>query len=519
MSKANSRLYKHATRSNGPKLMLKMSEPTPPQIGDRLFYSLDPKLIALLCQLSHGALDQTILETETLLGNRNESHCTQVGMWKGRTIQYRFLANLPPLLESIGPRPAEWKNDPFWQDIGNWCNPVTIKAVEEKVDRIYSMSAGYCGWLLANPEFVEEHDKFFDMFQKPIREIGALPPMDDRDSIISRSLKRCRNAYELLCTRWELAGLAGPYLPIPLQPHLPVLANALHLLPAMARAGGVFIYFPHSHPLPNRKDLRELIEDARSRASTPAHLKEWAKLVGAKNSGKKGIPHFARLFRLQHWWRVLHHRHWKQASRHMEDLQRALAVFLLGDDPGDTHFETIRDDLTFLTKRRLLSDWLRTSADAREPVADMLQHLEIIDGFIRFGVARGAKQKPPHASSGRSSEATYTIDKKKNEEEVLSEHRSNGSSQPFRCPKFLFDSMTKAMSHADAPMDFSEVMAATAKLYPDPAEFQLRAALRFLLSVTPPIMARDRNRYRAIRRGKFEAEAKAVWTALAKQSK
>ncbi len=168
--------------------------------------------------------------------------------------------------------------------------------------------------------------------------------------------------------------------------------------------------------------------------------------------------------------------------------------------------------------RRLLGDWLRSSAESREPVAEMLDLLEVVDGFIREDRPEKTSQSSP-ATAGRSSDATYTIDKKRNDEEVLSEHRSGGSSQPFRCPRYLYDTIAKVLAHADEPMEFAEITFAVSKIYPDPAEFQLRAALRFMLSVMPPLLARDRNRYRPVRGGKFEVEAKGAWAALAKATK
>jgi hypothetical protein len=167
--------------------------------------------------------------------------------------------------------------------------------------------------------------------------------------------------------------------------------------------------------------------------------------------------------------------------------------------------------------RRLLGDWLRTSSESREPVADILQLLEVVDEFVQQDRSkRGAKEKP---AGGRESGATYSIDKKKNEEEVLTEHRAGGSSQPFRCPKYVYEAVVSTLSKAEEPADFAEIMQGVAKSVPDPAEFQVRAALRFMLSVTPPMVARDRSRYRPMHGGKFQTEGATAWAALAKATK
>jgi hypothetical protein len=163
--------------------------------------------------------------------------------------------------------------------------------------------------------------------------------------------------------------------------------------------------------------------------------------------------------------------------------------------------------------RRLLAEWLRTSEDSREPVAKILELLERVDAYIRTDnssvlAAKGKK-------SGRGN--TYSIDKVRNQE-VLTEHRAGGSS-PFRCPRHFYDATAKALAQADAPLSFEELFKAVEKLAPDPAEFQVRAAVRFLASVEPPLIMRDRNRYRPAHRGKFESQAKNAWSALAKEPK
>jgi hypothetical protein len=165
--------------------------------------------------------------------------------------------------------------------------------------------------------------------------------------------------------------------------------------------------------------------------------------------------------------------------------------------------------------RRLLGDWLRTSEQSREPVAAILGLLEDIDDYLKAGGAAVAEASPK-LSAGRSSAATYTIEKQRNDQEVLVEHRANGSSQPFRVSKELYMAVAAVLAGADEPMDFEAVTLAVSKAYSEPAEFQLRATLRFMMSVSPPLVSRERSRYRPVRKGKFETEAKNAWAALAK---
>ena len=162
--------------------------------------------------------------------------------------------------------------------------------------------------------------------------------------------------------------------------------------------------------------------------------------------------------------------------------------------------------------RRLLAEWLRTSADSREPVAKILELLETVDGYVRSENSKSAaKEKKSVATT------TYSIDEVRGQD-VLTEHRAGGSS-PFRCPRHFYDATAKVLAQSGEPLDFDGLMAAVAKLAPDPAEFQVRTALRFMASVESPMILRDRNRYRPARKGKFENEAKNAWTVLAKQPK
>jgi hypothetical protein len=163
--------------------------------------------------------------------------------------------------------------------------------------------------------------------------------------------------------------------------------------------------------------------------------------------------------------------------------------------------------------RRLLAEWLRSSADSREPVANILELLETVDEFVRSDnpIASTAKPKKSDGST------PYSIDRVRGQD-VLTEHRAGGSS-PFRCPRHFYDAVVKVLTQANEPLDFDGLMKAVTKLAPDPAEFQVRVAVRFLASMEPPLILRDRNQYRPARKAKFENEAKNAWAELAKQPK
>jgi hypothetical protein len=144
--------------------------------------------------------------------------------------------------------------------------------------------------------------------------------------------------------RWRLAGLAAPYLPLPLAPQVPAPGRA-----GPQPVGGITIFLPDTFPVPSREELRDTIEDALRGGPGPAHLAEWHALVRADNKAKNSIDRYGRLFTLQHLMPVLPARHGPALRRKAGPLIHALARYLCGEHLGADG--TIRKDLTFIRKR------------------------------------------------------------------------------------------------------------------------------------------------------------------------
>jgi hypothetical protein len=147
------------------------------------------------------------------------------------------------------------------------------------------------------------------------------------------------------------------YLPQPMQPQSPVLLPQRASF--MLRGGGAMIYLPETAPVPDRDTLREMAEAALVRDANGEHLREWTEIVAAYSQGKKQIVRYSRLFQLQHFWRVLHHRWGDRLKCKGERLQYAFAAFFLPDKDSTTVVETIRKDLQFLADRLDGPDWYR----------------------------------------------------------------------------------------------------------------------------------------------------------------
>lgn len=100
--------------------------------------------------------------------------------------------------------------------------------------------------------------------------------------------------------------------------------------------------------------------------------------------------------------------------------------------------------------------------------------------------------------------------------EMLTEKRTSGSSQPFRCSRTLYDAMVATFKGADGPMSLEDVAAIVAKRLGDrPAEFQIRVPLRLWLHANPPLLNKIRTRYRPAS-ATFQTDADALWKKLKK---
>jgi len=163
--------------------------------------------------------------------------------------------------------------------------------------------------------------------------------------------------------------------------------------------------------------------------------------------------------------------------------------------------------------RRLLADWLESSKESRESVAEILRLLEPIESSLR----NPGQRSKTTASLGRGGTTTYVIEKKKNEQEVLVEHREGGST-PYRCPRYVFAAVVKTLADTKA-LAFEDVVNAVHKAIADAPDWQIRVVLRFLANAQPPLIVRERNKYRPFRAGKFEQEAKTAWEKLARATK
>jgi hypothetical protein len=111
-------------------------------------------------------------------------------------------------------------------------------------------------------------------------------------------------------------------------------------------------------------------------------------------------------------------------------------------------------------------------------------------------------------------EIEYLVEKTQ-QGDVLTERRLSGKSQPFRCPKVVYEALAKALGEAARPLSVEELVGAVERtLGVRPPDHQIRAALRFWLHLVPPLIIRSRARYKPIGSTDFASHAEKSWQMI-----
>lgn len=345
-----------------------------PLIVGRYYYSLPEDLLqAVVAEVGEPAFRAAALECERVLAAAAGPPAGyHVGWFDGRPLQYGHLDNPPELF-------ASGKGDPSLlgrlamlllpaerAKYGRHYRGGGAPQAEQRVNWAHLHTRAYCGWLLTNRQFLQEHDELVRKHLDQVRQLGLFPrlrldsamaeaagfePADEAEAAYGDALGE-------FCDRWELSGLAGPYLPIPLLPQVPV---PLPLLGQRRWTGGTLIFWPHSAPLPPRDELRSMIEDALGRRRAPDHLREWVEQVGANNPARRKDNRYIRVFVVQHYLRALYLRHPGIFEGNRERLQRAFfaALYPGGRDSTCPDPRTHREDLNLIAERLGSRDWYR----------------------------------------------------------------------------------------------------------------------------------------------------------------
>lgn len=321
-------------------------------VRNRYFFTLPRRLWDEAYQrIGADAFDPDLVTLEDELGAICRDHSTNAGLWRGRAFTYYHLQRLgypqiTPADAGLSITQAELDRQ--------------LQLAEERSGGTVRNVRGYLGWLLLNPRFLDEHDSLLQIHQNVISRWGtdafglpSPPPGFDRETTEwQAAFREADVGFTAFFCRWRLRGLAAPFLPVPLQPlmagQMPEVVLQRHL-----QTGGLIVV-PDTFPVPSRDEFRRMLDDALHR-SPPEHLADWMMIIASDNTAKQAISRFARLFELQHYWRVLHHRHPSAFRRKTTVLKQIFASYF------ETGEQSIHQDLIEI-RRRLGDDWIERGA-------------------------------------------------------------------------------------------------------------------------------------------------------------
>ena len=148
--------------------------------------------------------------------------------------------------------------------------------------------------------------------------------------------------------------------------------------------------------------------------------------------------------------------------------------------------------------RRLLAGIADGSVEARKAAK---QAIDLIDEKL--------------AKSGRGeADVEYVVEDTVNGM-ALTERRLGGRAHPFRCPKSVYEALAKVMSESDRALPLDELVATVGEVLGDqPPDYQVRVPLRFWMHVEPPLVQRNRARYRATDAKKFANATRKLWATI-----
>jgi len=354
--------------------------PEPPAISGHICYAIPHDL---LCRLDDefkgvGFVPQK-LEAEFAFTASLHAHADWIGLrrWFGARDDLPITYNYLPR-ETFGHRQRDEELGGF--DLATYASlcpdadlvriEYQLKNAKARTKRLWGIAQAYGGWLMTNPEFLAEHDRLIADFHVEIETWGfpqhaqqVLPGTVPSDcEQINDRINAYGNACDTFFLKWRLLTLAGPGLPVPLQPGMPI-PPMIHVHERPQEVGKSF-YFPDTFPIPSREELRaQLQESLRGGEPRPAHMAEWDAMVKNDNTAKNRLPRYGRLFEIQHYCRLLRQRHPEALERRLATLKKSLAGFLRCTEAS------VHADMMLLNKR-LGKGWMQRSCALEAVIVD-----------------------------------------------------------------------------------------------------------------------------------------------------
>lgn len=282
-----------------------------------------------------ACLDPNLHRMELALSQQCGDHTARIGLWGGTYIRFDLLRSLALAF------PEELIRE--YVDAGG--------ATREQLDAVLAIGdqrlqwasrirRGYCGWLMTNRQFLNEHQRLFEDWTTEVA-VHGIPVMG---SVVNSGKARAIEgisvidvepagdliafvrAFENFFIRWRLDGMPAPFAPVPLSLHFPVCD--LRPMVGHMRRGGTTFYLPDIFPVPSRDELRRMLEESLRAETLTDHLATWTEIVQSDNAARNQIGRYARIFEIQHYLRALYIRHRNSLQKKKTALKQALAAFL-----------------------------------------------------------------------------------------------------------------------------------------------------------------------------------------------
>lgn len=303
-----------------------------PLIRNRFFYTVPERLLQLVCRPQNGEsfeVDETLLQMELDLSRICGDHESRVGFWKGVPILCGLMHWTPLCREDL-----EYLDSLSDDQIDD-----TLNDLSKPLLSFSEIACGYAGWLTTNPDYLSELDALLLEFGHQMHRWGTamvgLPiPSSQPDGFFNPTGEAGWKEYDAavleFCLRWRLRGLAGPRIPIPMQP---MMAGSfpLSIIEQLMRAGGVFNW-PDTFPLLARDELRHLMANVLQSSGSSEHLAGWRRIISLDNKAKNQIGALERHFQFQHFWRLLRERHPTAFERRLNRVERAFSQYFGVDE-------------------------------------------------------------------------------------------------------------------------------------------------------------------------------------------
>lgn len=324
-----------------------------PHVSRSWFYVFPEALLDLLEQyVGSNRFDPDLLNLERKLARQANAISNCVGFGNGLPVVDNSLVSAPSLTKPDVATDAFLK---MCQEAGQHVDDF-LEIAQRRFDQLSLPRQGYLGWLWTNSKFRREWDQL-STAHPTLFQNGNAPPLATANGSAFPQLRATKNedevqavaALEVFRSRWRLAQIRGPVTVEPLSVHVPSPLPNLDL--RQSQTSGALMYFPDIAPLPDRRELRQLLEDnVRQTANDAEHLQEWIKLVRSDTNVKTPVDKFVRWYSLQHYYRVLYSRHRNSVHNCREKIAVAFSEFL------KKSLDTIERDLREIGERLGL-DW------------------------------------------------------------------------------------------------------------------------------------------------------------------